>query len=176
MELMSAPIEILPFSKSPSLSSLEEIFFLTSSIKEFSSAEARAKFVYKYFGLYYEKFADFCWYAQVGEKSLGYCLGSPITDSSFFIYQPHLEVFNDLYAEFPAHLHINLHPDSQGLGIGKLLIEKWEEMARASGVGGMHIMTGVDARNKSFYLRQGFTKEVVRTFKGNPILFMGKKF
>ncbi len=149
---------------------------MTSSVREFSSDEARAKFVYKYFGFYHEKFADFCWFAQKEGKSLGYCLGAPMTDSSFFVYQPHLEVFNDLYEVFPAHLHINLHPDSQGLGIGKLLVEKWEEVARASGALGMHIMTGVDARNKSFYLRQGFTTEVVRNYKGNPILFMGKNF
>lgn len=149
---------------------------MTSSIKEFSSDEARTKFLYKYFGFYYEKFPGFCWYAQKENKGLGYCLGTPVTDSSFFVYQPHLEVFNDLYEDFPAHLHINLHPDSQGLGIGKLLIEKWEDVARAHGARGMHIMTGVDARNKSFYLRQGFTTEVVRNYKGHPILFMGKNF
>ena len=149
---------------------------MTSSLKEFSSEEAKSKFLYKYFGLYHERFTDFCWYAQKEEKRLGYCLGSPVTDSSFFVYQPHLEIFNDLYRDFPAHLHINLHPDSQGLGIGKLLIEKWEQVARAHGLPGMHIMTGVDARNKSFYLRQGFTTEVVRNYKGNPVLFMGKNF
>ena len=149
---------------------------MTSSITNFSSEEARAKFLYKYFTMYHEKFTEFSLFAKRGNQVLGYCLGAPITDSSFYSEQPHLEIFNDLYEAFPAHLHINLHPDSQSLGIGKLLIEKWEELAKNHGAVGMHIMTGVDARNKSFYLRQGFDHEIVRSFKGHPILFMGKNF
>lgn len=172
---MSANIEILTLNPSMNISSVEEIFFMTASIQSFSSDESRARFKYKYFGYYLEKYPELVLVAQKDERILGYCLGSPKTDEDFFTIQPHLEVFNDLYISYPAHLHINLHPDSQGLGIGQKLFTAWEERV-CKKVRGLHIMTGPDSRNVSFYRRLGMTHEDVRKYQGHEILFMGKIF
>src|SRR5690606_24657037 len=131
LEFMSANIEILTLNSSLNLASIEEIFFLTANIENFSSAQAREKFKHKYFGLYLERFPELVKVALAGEKILGYCLGSPYTDKSFYPYQAHLPLFDDLYQQFPAHLHINLHPDAQGLGIGQKLFHYWQVSVQA---------------------------------------------
>ncbi|MBT0993654.1 GNAT family N-acetyltransferase [Cellulomonas sp. DKR-3] len=61
------------------------------------------------------------------------------------------------YDEFPAHLHIDLHPRLQGQGWGRRLIGTLAEALRARGVTGVHL--GVDDRNtgaQAFYARLGF--------------------
>ena len=58
---------------------------------------------------------------------------------------------------YPAHLHINLLPRAQGLGLGRALIERLGEQLRARGVAGVHL--GVSATNKpaiGFYEHLGF--------------------
>ena len=60
-------------------------------------------------------------------------------------------------ADFPAHLHINLLPELQGLGFGRRLIEEFASALRGRGVPGVHL--GVDPANEaalSFYQRLGF--------------------
>ncbi|HLW57840.1 MAG TPA: GNAT family N-acetyltransferase [Bacteriovoracaceae bacterium] len=172
---MSTNIEILPLNPSLNLSSIEEIFFITASVQTFVDETERERFKYKYLGFYLEKYPELVLVARDQEKILGYCLGSPETNESFYPWQPHLEIFADLFSSYPAHLHINLHPASQGLGIGQKLIGHWENLVR-EGAKGMHIMTAPGARNVSFYRRLGLETEIVRKFKGHEILFMGKSF
>lgn len=45
----------------------------------------------------------------------------------------------DVVAAFPAHLHMNLHPRSQGRGIGRELLGLWLARAKAAGVRGVHL-------------------------------------
>lgn len=58
---------------------------------------------------------------------------------------------------FPAHLHINLLPETQGLGLGRSLIATLLAQLREQGVPGVHL--GYAARNTgaaAFYARLGF--------------------
>lgn len=60
----------------------------------------------------------------------------------------------DLY---PAHLHIDLLPRLQGIGLGKLLVDRWLGLMRSFGAIGVHL--GVGATNKRavrFYRAYGF--------------------
>lgn len=63
-----------------------------------------------------------------------------------------------LAADYPAHLHIDLLPETQGQGLGRKLIETlFEELARR-GVTGLHL--GMDPKNigaAAFYERLGMT-------------------
>ncbi|MFA5584582.1 MAG: GNAT family N-acetyltransferase [Bacteriovoracaceae bacterium] len=172
---MSKNIEVLPISSQADADAASEIFFLTSSMTQFVSDQHRENFKYKYFGIYLEKFPELVLVTKSQGRVLGYCLGASQTDESLFSFQPHLELFKDLYESFPAHLHINLHPDAQGLGMGQELISTWEKLVY-SDVKGLHIMTSPMARNVSFYRRLGFVQEFVRNYKGSDILFMGKNF
>ena len=63
-----------------------------------------------------------------------------------------------LAAEYPAHLHIDLLPETQGQGLGRALIATlFAELARR-GVAGLHL--GMDPKNTgaaAFYERLGMT-------------------
>ena len=65
----------------------------------------------------------------------------------------------DILERYPAHLHIDLLPVTQGQGLGRRLIERFTELLRERGVRGVHL--GVDRRNTGahrFYERTGFTR------------------
>jgi GNAT superfamily N-acetyltransferase len=65
----------------------------------------------------------------------------------------------DIVERYPAHLHIDLLPVTQGQGLGRQLIERFTEELRKRGVRGVHL--GVDRRNTGahrFYERTGFTR------------------
>lgn len=58
---------------------------------------------------------------------------------------------------YPAHLHINLLPRVQGLGLGRALIDRLLDQLRARGVPGVHL--GVSGTNEpaiGFYEHLGF--------------------
>ncbi|MFZ4893051.1 GNAT family N-acetyltransferase [Plantibacter sp. Mn2098] len=65
----------------------------------------------------------------------------------------------EILERYPAHLHIDLLPVTQGQGLGRRLIETFTELLAARGVRGVHL--GVDKRNVGahrFYERTGFTR------------------
>lgn len=62
-----------------------------------------------------------------------------------------------LLAEHPGHLHVDLLPEAQGRGGGRLLVGTALESLRGAGCAGVHV--GVDPRNEpalGFYRRLGF--------------------
>lgn len=62
-------------------------------------------------------------------------------------------------AEYPAHLHIDLLPETQGQGLGRALIETLFAELRRRGVRGLHL--GMDPENTgaaAFYERLGMTE------------------
>jgi ribosomal protein S18 acetylase RimI-like enzyme len=73
------------------------------------------------------------------------------------IHHPEL-TSNEIVADYPAHLHIDLLPHVQGKGVGRTLMDRLFEELRAKGVPGVHL--GADPRNKraiGFYEHLGFT-------------------
>ncbi len=72
------------------------------------------------------------------------------------IHRPELAA-DDVVAEYPAHLHIDLLPHIQGRGVGRMLIDRLFDELRSRGVPGAHL--GADPRNKraiAFYEHLGF--------------------
>ncbi len=60
---------------------------------------------------------------------------------------------------FPAHMHMNLMPNSRGSGLGRRLFDTWLEAAQACGVGPVHI--GADPKNAggmAFWRAMGFER------------------
>lgn len=59
--------------------------------------------------------------------------------------------------EYPAHLHIDLLPETQGQGLGRRLIATLEQALREAGVPGLHLVAAADnAGAVAFYPRVGF--------------------
>ena len=66
------------------------------------------------------------------------------------------------YAEFPAHLHIDLLPRAQGQGNGRVLMDALLAALRRRGAPGVHLgMHVTNARALRFYTRLGF-RELAR--------------
>ncbi len=156
------------------LKELREIYFESSARKEFKDESEKEAFYWKYLGFYLEHFPEFVWIAK-GERVLGYIVGAPDTEHPELLrIQPHLEIFRPYFKSYPAHLHINLHRDARGQGLGSKLLREWEAQLQRLNITGLHIMTGVESRNKNFYTRLGFDFQKTLEFSGHPVLFMGK--
>lgn len=83
--------------------------------------------------------------------------------------------FESAVRDFPAHLHINLDAAYRNRGIGRRLIDAFAAQVRASGLPGLHVVTGASQRNVRFYTRAGFT-EIARTPRGSgDVVFLGRK-
>ena len=156
------------------LKKVEEIFFLSSSLKSFSSIERRQAFYKRWCGDYQNLYPYEFFIVMEGDIVLGYLSGcSDSTKALSDISVPGFNIFQDLFAEFPAHLHINFHPDARGKGLGSILINHYLNYLKINKVMGAHLVTSPDAQNVKFYLRLGFNKTETRDFNGAPLYFMG---
>jgi ribosomal protein S18 acetylase RimI-like enzyme len=170
------------------------IFWETSQQESFASQKEEDEYLLKYFQYYREQAPDLFLLAiepppthnqsqQVQEagtpgKVLGYVCAVADTRVHPELYElaSHIPLFDDLYKDYPAHLHINLTGQAQGKGIGGQLIRELEARLVVSKVPGLHLVTGSNARNQSFYARCGFEHRVIRGSGPVRALFMGKKF
>jgi GNAT superfamily N-acetyltransferase len=63
-----------------------------------------------------------------------------------------------IITQYPAHLHINLLPGHQGLGIGTRLMEHFEAHMRGLGASGLHLgTTNKNHKAVPFYYKMGFS-------------------
>lgn len=157
------------------LKSIEEIFFQSTSIKSFSTIDKKNAFYKKWCKDYQAYYPNEFFIIFEDQKVLGYlsgCMDSQKSLESLIV--PGLSTFQDKFPEFPAHLHINFHPDARGKGLGSLLVKHYIEFLRFHGIPGVHLITSPDALNVSFYERLGFNETSIRELNGSPLLFMGK--
>jgi ribosomal protein S18 acetylase RimI-like enzyme len=66
--------------------------------------------------------------------------------------------YEDLYKDYPAHLHIDMLPALQGKGLGRKLMDSLFKELNRQGIKGLHL--GVSAENTSailFYQKLGFS-------------------
>lgn len=174
--------EIKPFSafvseekKRVLTEEIKEIFFLSTSVKNFETPEKKQAFFEKWCGDYLVHYPQYFFLLFNDGRLLGYlsaCLDS--VESLKVLKVPALDVYEDRFAEFPAHLHINFHPDARGKGLGSLLVEELCSFLRNEKIVGVHLVTSPEAANVPFYKRLGFTVTDERTFKSGQLFFMGK--
>lgn len=164
---------IRPFL-SEDVKEIREIFFQTSTKKDFPSNEAREAFYYKYVGFYLKTFPEFAFVAKES-RILGYVLGASHSNlPELEIIQPHLNIFQSEIKDYPAHLHINCLSGFQGKGLGSQLVMRMCDLFSSQKIKGIHIITSVDASNQFFYAKLGFCPIGHKIFNGADLLFMGK--
>lgn len=156
------------------LKEVEEIFFLSSSLKSFSSEERRQAFFKRWCGDYQELYPKEFFIAMEDGMTLGYLSGCMDSLRAMNEIQvPGFAIFQDLFNAFPAHLHINFHPTARGKGLGTLIMKHYFRHLSHNNIVGVHLVTSPDAQNVSFYQRLGFSKTQTRDFNGMPLYFMG---
>lgn len=161
------------------VSEVKNIFYQSSSLKEFSSLERKEAFFKRWCGDYIEKLPEHFWVmtdvvdnAVLVRGYLSGCLNSSV--GLGFLEVPGYDVFQDHFERFPAHFHINFHPDCRGLGLGSVLVENFIQRLVESRVKGVHLVTSPGAPNISFYLKLKFDQQIERDFKSMKLLFMGR--
>ena len=160
--------------KESALIQIKDIFFDATSRKEFISEEAKGIFFKRWCGDYQTFYSEEFFVVTVDNKVLGYLSGcSDSLAGKNVLNVPGYNVFEDLFLNFPAHLHINFHSDARGKGLGSILVNHYIAYLHGR-VKGLHLITSPDAKNMSFYERLGFTNVHVRDFKGSPLQFMGR--
>ena len=88
----------------------------------------------------------------------------------------------NLYKEYPAHLHMNVLPEYQHMGIGSKLINVFEKHIKEKGVQGIHLRTSNNnIKALPFYEKKGYVimhKDNNKVWKGvenYENLILGKK-
>lgn len=62
-------------------------------------------------------------------------------------------------AEYPAHLHIDVLPEYQRMGIGSKLVDTLCAHLKSKGISGVMLTTGtINERGRNFYKKYGFTE------------------
>jgi GNAT superfamily N-acetyltransferase len=159
------------------LGELDPIFFKASATRSFANERARLDFRERWLGRYLARWPELVYVALGPDGEItGYIIGAhqdPAADAVFadIGYWPQIA---HLTAQYPAHLHINLAPAARSLGVGTRLIEAFCADARAAGVPGVHLVTGRDSRNRSFYARNGFAEVAGLVWGGTPIVMLAK--
>ncbi|MCB0407912.1 MAG: GNAT family N-acetyltransferase, partial [Bdellovibrionales bacterium] len=162
-----------------SLNQIQEIFFFFIAIKNFPTDEKKMFFYQKWLGCYLDHPKEsFLFLASDKENNiLGYCVGvfnsasaakwiAPSTSAPYYLFQ-------DLFQEFPCHIHINVHPNTRGTGLGSQMIEKVKDFLFEKKIYGLHIITSPGVQNVEFYRKNNFIKEVTRQYGATSLHFMG---
>jgi ribosomal protein S18 acetylase RimI-like enzyme len=78
---------------------------------------------------------------------------------------------------FPSHLHIDLLPRLQGQGLGRRLMDRWLETARARGSTGVHLgVSAANTRAMRFYRAYGLTEPVLAKPPPAGVVWFAVKF
>ncbi len=162
---------VYKFIKNKHFNSVQEIFFESSLKKTFKNQNEKDIFFDKWCGQYLNN--ELAYVYEEDDECLGYIL--LCKDTLKFLENNEdngLRTFIDLYKDFPWHLHINFKSSARGRGLGSKLLTFAKTMASPNGI---HLITGEDSRNVSFYNKNGFTHTSKREVNSMNLLFMGYK-
>jgi GNAT superfamily N-acetyltransferase len=66
---------------------------------------------------------------------------------------------SDILMDYPAHIHMNLLPRTQGQGGGTAMLARWLDMARQKGVKGIHLgASPLNEKGMGFWQSRGFAR------------------
>ena len=151
------------------------IFYASSSLKEFSSPERKEAFFKRWCGDYLTYFPECFFIMREDKKILGYLTGCIDSTSALKLLEiPGYSHYSDLFQTYPAHFHINFHPDCRGRGLGSQLVENFCVELLNLKIRGLHLVTSRGAKNILFYRRLGFIDEFPRDFNEMTLLLMGR--
>lgn len=161
-----------------SIPALREIFFLSSTTKDFADGAAREAFFNQWTTYYFEREPELVYTVQVNGSPGGYLTGC--ADSAraapWFTRTESYPLFSDWFDDYPVHFHINVHPRFRGRGLGSLLARRFFDDVKRRGAAGVHVITAADARNVGFYQRLGLEPLTRRECGGRLLAALGQRW
>ena len=156
---------------------IEEIFFLSSSERTFDTDDARQRFLDAWTGYYRESEPDGIYLSLTPDKRIvGYLMGCRDSRAATRLYADiaSYATFEDRFGAYPAHFHVNCHPDHRNRGVGGRLVMAFLDDCRGRGVAGVHVVTAEGARNVGFYRRCGFEAIARRRWRDRDLVCLGQ--
>jgi GNAT superfamily N-acetyltransferase len=173
-------IEILSYiqNKSARIEALKNILFLNAQSSVRTKAERRILFD-KYAAPYIETWPDDVFFScdLKTKETLGYLIGCKNSLEAEALFSPLIgsySLFSDQFKKFPAHLHMNTHPNFHGRGVGTFLVQEYIIDLKRAKSKGVHIVTSPEQRNVHFYAKNIFTNVLAREYNNKKLLFMGR--
>ncbi len=173
-------MEIVAFeSTSINKKVIENIFFENSSKQSFINNQEKIDFLNRWLTPYLANWPDNFFVSESDDLQIqGYLAGcSNSTDALAEISHSNssYSIFQHLFNNYPAHLHINISKKFQGIGVGKKLVSFYEEHLKNNNIQGLHAITSAGESNINFYKKLNF--EIIETKKLNSweLVFLGKK-
>jgi GNAT superfamily N-acetyltransferase len=158
-------------------SAIKDIFFLSSNGTENLSKDDKEVFFETWSGFYLDSLPKqvFLFKSNSG-TTVGYLTGCYDSAGAAALYRRlfYFRGFNKYYQNYPAHFHVNCHPDLRGRGIGGQLVEAFIKNVAQRRLAGVHLVTGAKARNRSFYDLHGFYLQGKKTFGGKELVLLGR--
>ena len=156
---------------------IEKIFFLSSARGGTLLGPDREEFYRLWTGYYLDHHPDLVLLAESDGAVIGYLMGCDRSAEATQLFDDifYYRAFEDCYAAYPAHLHLNVLPEHRGVGVGADLIARFEDVCGGRGCDGVHLVTAAGARNRSFYDREGFSLVSERQVEGRDLVLLGKK-
>ena len=155
---------------------IDAVFFEAALKRTFADQGERDAFRERWLGRYLKHDPRWAYLALDGETVAGYLVGSiddpAITPRFRDICVPEFAKFT---AKYPAHLHVNLAPKYRNLGVGGRLIAAFVADLDRDKAPGLHVITGLSARNVAFYQRHGLVELARAKLGDNEVILLGKR-
>lgn len=155
---------------------IRDIFFETSTKKEFSSLTSKEAYYNDYCRYFLEQYPQFFFVAFDSNKQvLGYICGCPdiLEDEATLNRHAYYSLFFTEISKYRAFFHVNVTSCAQGRGVGRILINKLNAVFVKSGSQFLHIITAASDKNVNFYEKMNFSSVSVKKYKGNNLELMG---
>ena len=156
---------------------IEEIFFLSSSAQTFDSDDARQRFLDAWTGYYRESEpGGILLYLAPDGRVAGYLTGCRDSKAATQLYADidSYRLFEDRFDAYPAHFHVNCHPDHRNRGIGGRLVAAFLADCRGRGIVGVHVVSAEGARNVGFYRKCGFEVVARHCWRDRELICLGR--
>ena len=173
-------IQIWQEHLTPPLQSLKSVFFATTSKQQFTSEVEKESFFQHWLAYYMKHWPqELLFMMDENEHVMAYLSGCSDSLKAIDFISPKVpsySLFQEHFSEYPAHLHINTHPNHQNRGLGGQLITAYCQLLAEKAVPGVHIVTSPDQHNVRFYEKHGFALVEKKVWRQSYNLqLMGKK-
>lgn len=156
---------------------IKEIFFLSSRRGNVLRGVAREQFFGCWADYYLDNIPDQTLLFKTPSRGIaGYLTGCFNSAAARPLYRDlfYYQAFDKWYKQYPAHFHVNCHPNFRSQGIGRVLVETFVGYASQAGAVGVHLVTGTRARNRRFYERQKFFSQTTCRLNNSYLVLLGR--